>query len=182
MCFAARCGAARGVRCRAWLRGGPPPPTLDALLSDRAIDGVIVATPHTTHVDLVTTIADAGKHIMVEKPLALNEADGQRCAQAARKAGILLQVAHYRRRLTATRKLKAMLDAGEIGRLHYIETAFNRPFGPDPKRPWRDTETEAPAGAMTALGIHMLDNLLYLGGPIRRLMALSTVLDPSTPA
>jgi predicted dehydrogenase len=129
----------------------------------------------------VTAIAAAGKHVMVEKPLALNEADARRCVEAARAAGVRLQVAHYRRLLTATRAIKAMLEAGEIGRLHHVEAAFNRPFGPDPKRPWRDQESEAPAGAMTALGIHMLDNLLYLGGPIRRLAALSTVLDPSTP-
>ncbi len=155
--------------------------SLEALTNDGSIDGIIVATPHTTHVDLVMQIASAGKHVMVEKPLALNQADAQLCVDAAKAGGVFLQVAHYRRRLTATRAIKAMLDAGKIGRLHYIESAFNRPFGPDPKRPWRDQDSEAPAGAMTALGIHMLDNLIYLGGPIRRLAALSTVLDPSTP-
>jgi len=156
-------------------------PALEALTGAPSIDGVIVATPHSTHVDLVTAIAAAGKHVMVEKPLALNQADARRCVEAARAAGVYLQVAHYRRLLTATRAIKAMLEASEIGRLHHVEAAFNRPFGPDPKRPWRDQESEAPAGAMTALGIHMLDNLLYLGGPIRRLAALSTVLDTSTP-
>jgi predicted dehydrogenase len=155
--------------------------SLDALTGDPMIDGVIIATPHSTHAQLVTRVAGAGKHVMVEKPLALTAADARACVEAARRAGVFLQVAHYRRRLTATRAIRAMLDAGELGRLHYIETAFNRPFGPDPSRPWRDLEDEAPAGAMTALGIHMLDNLIYLGGPIRRLMALSSVLDPSTP-
>lgn len=155
--------------------------SFEKFLADGSIQGVLVATPHTTHADIVAAIAAAGKSIMVEKPLALTVKDARRCVDAARDAGVLLQVAHYRRLLTATRRIKAMLDAGEIGRLHHIETNFSRPFGPDPKRPWRDDESEAPAGGMTALGVHMVDNLFYLGGPIRRLSALSTVLDPSTP-
>lgn len=155
--------------------------SFDTFLADETIDGVLVATPHTTHADIVTAIASAGKNIMVEKPLALTVKDARRCVDAARDAGALLQVAHYRRLLTATRRIKGMLDAGELGRLHHIETNFSRPFGPDPKRPWRDEESEAPAGAMTALGVHMADNLFYLGGPIRRLAALSSVLDTSTP-
>jgi predicted dehydrogenase len=155
--------------------------SFEKFLADETIKGVLVATPHTTHADIVTAIAAAGKNVMVEKPLALTVKDARRCVDAARDAGVLLQVAHYRRLLTATRRIKAMLDAGEIGRLHHIETNFSRPFGPDPKRPWRDEENEAPAGAMTALGVHMADNLIYLGGQIRRLAALSSVLDPSTP-
>lgn len=155
--------------------------SFDKFLADETIDGVLVATPHTTHADIVTAIAGAGKNIMVEKPLALTLKDARRCVDAARAAGVFLQVAHYRRLLTATRRIKAMLDAGELGRLHHIETNFSRPFGPDPKRPWRDEENEAPAGAMTALGVHMVDNLFYLGGPIKRLAALSSVLDSSTP-
>lgn len=161
--------------------GCVPVESFEKFLADETIDGVLVATPHTTHADIVTAIANAGKAIMVEKPLALTVKDARRCVAAARDAGVILQVAHYRRLLTATRRVKAMLDAGELGRLHHIETNFSRPFGPDPKRPWRDEENEAPAGAMTALGVHMVDNLFYLGGPIRRLAALSSVLDPSTP-
>jgi len=155
--------------------------SFEAFLADDRLDGVIVATPHTTHAELVRALAGAGKNIMVEKPLALSATDAQRCVDAARAGGVILQVAHYRRRLAATRRVKAMIDAGELGRVHHFETNFSRLMGPDPKRPWRDEESEAPAGGMTALGVHMLDNLLYLGGPIRRLAALSSILDNSTP-
>jgi predicted dehydrogenase len=155
--------------------------SIDTLVTDPTIDGIIIATPHSTHVDLVMQVASLGKHIMVEKPLALSQADAKKCVAAARAAGVYLQVAHYRRRLTATRKAKEWVNSGKIGRIHSIEAVFNRPLGPDPNRLWRDEEIEAPAGAMTALGIHMLDNLLYLGGPIARLACLSSVLDPATP-
>jgi predicted dehydrogenase len=179
----ATCFARTPARCTAFAEqhGCKPVDSFEAFLADATIDGVLVATPHTTHAELVAAIAGAGKNIMVEKPLALTVADAQRCVDAARAGGVILQVAHYRRLLSATRRIKAMIDAGDLGRLHHFETNFSRPMGPDPKRPWRDEETEAPAGAMTALGVHMVDNLFYLGGPIRRLAALSTVLDPSTP-
>lgn len=161
--------------------GCAPAQSFEAFLADETLDGVVVATPHTSHTELVCALAGAGKNIMVEKPLALTTVEAQKCADAARKAGVMLQVAHYRRRLAATRRIKAMIEAGELGRVHHFETNFSRPFGPDPNRPWRDEESEAPAGGMTALGVHMLDNLVYLGGPIRRLAAISTVLDSSTP-
>lgn len=161
--------------------GCVPIDSFKAFLADETINGVLIATPHTTHADLVAAIAAAGKNIMVEKPLALTTADARRCVDAAKAGNVIMQVAHYRRLLTATRRIKAMLDAGELGRLHHIETNFSRPMGSDPKRPWRDEEGEAPAGGMTALGVHMADNLFYLGGPIKRLAALSSVLDTSTP-
>jgi predicted dehydrogenase len=155
--------------------------SFEAFLADDTLDGIIVATPHTTHTELVTALAGAGKNIMVEKPLALCATDAQKCVDAARAGGVILQVAHYRRRLAATRRIKSMIGSGELGLVHHFETNFSRPFGPDPKRPWRDEESEAPAGGMTALGVHMIDNLIYLGGPVRRLAALSSILDNSTP-
>jgi len=158
-----------------------PAQSFEAFLADDALDGVIIATPHTTHTEIVTAAANAGRNIMIEKPIALTTAEAQSCVDAARASGVILQVAHYRRRLTATRRVKAMIEAGELGHVHHFETNFSRPMGPDPKRPWRDEESEAPAGGMTALGVHMVDNLIYLGGPVRRLAALSSILDDSTP-
>lgn len=156
-------------------------PSLEALLSEPELDGVLVATPHSTHADLVVAIAEAGKNIMVEKPMALTRADGARCIGAADAAGVILQVAHYRRRQPALRRIKAMIDDGRLGRLHFLEASFSRPFGPDPSRPWRDDEAEAPSGAMTALGVHMVDNLLYLGGPVSGVAAWNVEIDPSLP-
>lgn len=157
-----------------------PAPSLDAILADD-IEGVLIATPHRSHEDLVVMAARAGVHVMVEKPLTLEVAAAERCVAAARSAGIHLQVAHYRRRLAATRIIRSLIDDGSIGRIHHIEGRFHRSWGPDTTRPWRDTPEEAPAGGMTALGVHLIDNLLYLGGPIKRLSARSEQLGAATP-
>ncbi|MDG2187981.1 MAG: Gfo/Idh/MocA family oxidoreductase [Hyphomicrobiales bacterium] len=155
--------------------------TLEEFLNDSRIQGVLIATPHSTHVDMIKAAAEAKKNIMVEKPLTLNSKDSRICLQAASRSNIILQVAHYRRLLPATRLAKAYISDGKLGKIHHFESNFSRPFGPDPDRPWRDKESEAPAGAFTALGVHMIDNLLYLGGDFEKVCALSTSFDKNTP-
>ena len=154
-------------------------PSLDAMLADD-IDGVLIATPHRSHEGLIVAVASAGKHVMAEKPLALDVQSAERCVAAALENGVILQVAHYRRRLGATRVIRSLIDDGTIGRIHHIDGRFHRSWGPDLIRPWRDTAEEAPAGAMTALGVHLIDNFLYLGGPIARLSARSEQLEAVT--
>lgn len=161
--------------------GCEPAISFDKFINDKRIDGIIIATPHTTHGDLICTIAQSKKHIMVEKPLALSSKDAKRCVEVSKANNVLLQVAHYRRLLPATRLLYDNISNNTLGKLHLIESNFSRPFGPDPNRPWRDNEIEAPAGAFTALGVHMIDNLIYLGGDVQSVNALSSVLDEDNP-
>lgn len=158
--------------------GCHPAGSLDELLA--SVDGVLIATPHSTHVDLVEAAAAAGTHVMVEKPLALTVAEGRRAISAAETAGVLLQVAHYRRRFTPVRRMKAMIEAGELGTVLQVDGHFSKPIGFDRRRPWRNDPTEAPAGAMTSLGVHTADDLMFLAGPIRRLWALSGSTLPGT--
>ncbi|MDW3178931.1 MAG: Gfo/Idh/MocA family oxidoreductase [Acidimicrobiia bacterium] len=147
-----------------------------------SVDGVLVATPHTTHADLVVELAEFGVAIMVEKPLALSVTDADRCTDAARRNDSILQVAQYRRRAPATRRVRQLIDEGELGQLHLLEGHFSRVMPADPQRPWRENPNEAPAGAMTALGVHIVDNLLYLAGDFpTRLTAFSTSLNPAAP-
>lgn len=146
------------------------------------VDGVLLATPHSTHADLVVELASHGIPIMVEKPLTLSSADAQRCIDAAQEGGSLLQVAHYRRRSPALRVLRDLIEDGSLGTLHLLEGHFSRVMASDPARPWRENPAEAPVGAMTALGVHIVDNLLYLAGefPVR-LNALSTHVGSNSP-
>lgn len=152
--------------------GCRPARSVDDLLAD-GLDAVLVATPHSTHVELIEAVARAGLNVMVEKPLALTVSDARRCVVAAETAGVILQVAHYRRRLPATRAVKQLVDSGAIGTLFLVEGHFSRIWGPQTDRPWRDDPAESPAGAMTALGVHIADNFLYWAGPAARLSALS---------
>lgn len=157
----------------------PPVASLDEMWD--AVDGVVIATPHSTHVELVTAAAAGGVHVMCEKPLALSTADGHRAIAAADAAGVWLQVAHYRRRFAPIRRMRAMIERNELGTLLQVDGHFSKPFGPDPARPWRDRPDEAPAGAMTALGVHTVDDMLFLAGPIASVSALSArLLDDSS--
>lgn len=147
-----------------------------------SVDGVLVATPHSTHVDVVLELVALGVAIMVEKPLALSVVDAERCTEAARRNDVILQVAHYRRRAPGTRQLRSLIDDGSLGSVHLLEGHFSRVMSPDPARPWRENPGEAPAGAMTALGVHMVDNLLYLADDVPiRLTAFSTKVGRSSP-
>ncbi|MFT7475651.1 MAG: putative dehydrogenase [Verrucomicrobiales bacterium] len=147
-----------------------------------SVDGVLVATPHTTHADIVVELAESGVAIMVEKPLALSVVDAERCAEAAKRNDAILQVAHYRRRAAATRHVRHLIEQGSLGTVHLLEGHFSRVMPADPTRPWRESPNEAPAGAMTALGVHIVDNLLYLAGDFpTRLSAFSTSIDGGSP-
>lgn len=153
--------------------GARPVDSLEQLLADPDIDGVMIATPHSTHADLVVQAAEAGKHVLVDKPYTLTVAEAQRANAAAKAAGIILQVGHNRRRQPATRRLKEMIERGDLGMLHYAEANLSYPKGLNPRSGWRGDPAESPAGGMTGLGVHMADNLVYLLGRASRVSAFS---------
>jgi predicted dehydrogenase len=148
---------------------------LDELLADPEVDGVIVATPHSTHAEIAVAAADAGKHVFVEKPLTLTVADAKRVGESAARAGVKVQVGHNRRRQPANRRIKAMIDAGELGTVLQLEGVHTAAGGHKPDLPaWRKDPAECPFGGMTALGVHTVDTFHYFMGPARKVTALST--------
>jgi predicted dehydrogenase len=147
---------------------------LDAMLSDEEVDGVLVATPHSTHVELVQQIASAGKHVFVEKPLALTADDAKRAIAATDAAGVTLQVGHNRRRQPANRRIKAMIEDGELGTLVHLEGNQSGPNAHADDFPaWRADPQEAPGGGMSAMGVHVVDTFHYWAGPAKRVFAYS---------
>lgn len=148
--------------------------SLDEIWDDPAIQGVLIATPHSVRNELIAESAAAGKHIFVEKPLALTGAEARAAAEAARAAGVVLQVGHNKRRQTGNRRLKEMLTSGELGQLQYIEANISVPVAFKPDLPeWRKDPDQIPAGGMTPLGVHHVDTIQYLGGRITAVAALS---------
>src|SRR5665811_696052 len=101
---------------------------LDDLLSDPEIDGVLIATPHSTHADLIVQAAQAGKHVYVEKPLTLTVVDADRAIAACKAAGVVLQVGHNRRRSPANRTIKTMIDRGDLGQVLFFEATHSFPI------------------------------------------------------
>jgi predicted dehydrogenase len=151
-----------------------PAETLTEIWEDPAIEGVLIATPHSVRQDLLIQAASAGKHIFVEKPLALTGREARAGAEAARDAGVVLQVGHNKRRQTANRRLHEMLGSGELGQPQHIEANISVPVAFKPDLPeWRKNPEQLPAGGMTPLGVHHVDTIQYLGGPIRSVWAVS---------
>ena len=147
---------------------------LAAVLADPVIDAVALATPHGLHERQVTLAAQSGKHVFVEKPLALTTSGAQSARRACEAAGVVLALGHNRRFLPAVLALKAMLDDGILGTVLHTEGNFSNRYGFDyADQDWRANGVESPAGGMTAGGIHMLDTMFYLFGRLARVQAVS---------
>ena len=140
-----------------------------AALSDPAVRGVILCTPHTQHAEQVVAAARAGRHVFCEKPLSLTRADAQHALAACEEAGVTLGVGHERRFEPGVAELRRLLAAGEIGRPLQIEGNFSQDkFLGMPPDNWRLTAAEAPGGPLTATGIHLVDLAVsVLGQPER---------------
>ena len=150
------------------------------VLADPEIDAVIVATPHTQRVEIISAAAQAGKHVFTEKPLALNRRDADACIKACAEHKVTLAVGYNWRFQPALQEIKRMLADGRLGKLLHIEGNFCGPsvyrFGAEH---WRLNPEEGPAGGMTGRGVHVVDAMLYLAGQIDTVHAqsLRRVLD-----
>lgn len=148
---------------------------LDEMLADPEVDGVLVVTPHSTHTDIAVRAAEAGKHVFVEKPLALTVAETRRVGEAAAAAGVVLQVGQNRRRQPANRRIRSMIDGGELGTVLQLDGMHTAAGGFKLDLPaWRKDPDECPFGGMTALGVHTVDTFNYFMGPAKRVTAFST--------
>jgi len=148
--------------------------SLDAILADPAIDAVVFATPHSEHGAQVEETAAAGKHVFMEKPFTLDRRSAARALDAVARAGVVLGVAYPRRFHPGMRELKARIDDGRLGTIAHCHAEQNAPAGlfmmP---QSWRADPTEAPAGGMTASGVHNLDAMIHLFGRIDEVYATS---------
>jgi len=158
---------------------------LEMILRDPAIQAVVFATPHSTHTDQIARAAAAGKHVFVEKPFALTVAEAEASLNAAERAGIVLGVGFNRRFHPSMRLMKqAMRDRlGTIATLSGEQTALHG-LALTPEA-WRAQATESPGGAMTAIGVHLIDGMIDLNGPIQEVFArvsrrAATVADDTT--
>src|SRR5215469_2133066 len=144
---------------------------LSHVLADPAIGAVVLATPHSLHCEQVIAAAQAGKAVFCEKPLTLTETDAARAIEACRKAGVVLGVGTDKRFFPAVRELLRLVKGGELGRILHLEAHFSNEVAGTASE-WRYSLEESPAGGMTGTGIHMLDALVALAGPVRRVQAL----------
>lgn len=157
------------------------------VLADPDIDAVILATPHSQHVAQVVSAAEAGKHVFVEKPLALSSDGVRQAFDACERNGVVLAVGQNRRFLPAVREIRRAIAAGDLGRILHIEGNYSGPSGWRHSRSaWRASAAESPWGGMTGKGLHISDLMIHFAGPISEVEArscrqvLSAELDDTT--
>ena len=139
------------------------------LIQDADVELVIVATPHPLHAALAIQAAEHGKHVLVEKPMALHAADCLAMADAARAAGTVLSVVSQRRWYPASRRVKAAIEEGRIGRpaLATVELLGWRSREYYAMDAWRGTLAGEGGGVLVNQAIHQLDLLCwFLGEPL----------------
>lgn len=147
-------------------------PDLDAVLADPAIAAVILCTPHSLHAAQIRRAAAAGKHVFCEKPLSLTRSDAAGALAACQEAGVVLGIGHERRFEPPILELRRLAESGALGTLLQVEANFSQDkFLSLPADNWRLSGAEAPAGPMTATGIHLLDLAVSLLGPAERVVA-----------
>ncbi len=153
-------------------------PTYAALVADRAVDAVCICTPSHLHAPLALEAIRAGKHVLVEKPVALTLADCDAIAAAAQRAGVQVGVVSQLRYGPAIARVRHALESGLLGRLTRCDLymKYYRPQSYYDSGTWRGTLSMDGGGALMNQGIHGVDLVRYLMGPVDSIYALSGTL------
>jgi len=159
--------------------GIPAAPSIEALLGNSSIEGVILTVPNEQHLPMAAAVAKARKHVYTEKPIASTLEEGLEIEALERKYGITVTVGHSARLMAGIRKIREAIDKDELGRVAFIEANFsnNRGLELTPKM-WRWYKHRAPGGPLSQLAIHQFDVLHYLGGEIAEASAVASKLSP----
>lgn len=154
------------------------------ILSDASIEAIINTTPNNVHLETTRAAAAAGKHVFLDKPIANTVAEAFEIARVCEKAGVVLALGYQRRRESHFRWIKAEIDAGRFGKLVQAEGNISRDrLGQFDLSSWRYQAAGMPGGVMLQIGIHYVDVLEMLMGPVKRVsgMAAQLVLPGDNP-
>jgi predicted dehydrogenase len=144
------------------------------ILKDPEIHAVVLATPHSLHVKQIVQAAKAGKHVFVEKPFTLTRKTAEKAVAAVKAAGVTLGVGFNRRYAPSFVEMTNRIRAGAIGDVLHIEATHSGPTGYGLKpNTWRSIRPETPGGGMTARGVHTLDAMIRIAGPVSSVYAFS---------
>jgi len=147
---------------------------IDALLADPELDAIVLATPHSLHSSQVIAAARAGKHVFCEKPFALTATDAEAAVDAVRRAGVTLGLGYNRRLHPEMTKLRDRIRTGGLGTILHVEATmtFANALLLRPEQ-WRAQRDETPCGGLTPMGVHAIDGMIDLCGPIERVYCQS---------
>lgn len=158
------------------LTGAPVTATTDpeALAADPEIDFVIVLTPPDARAALIRPLAEAGKHILLEKPVGRTAAEAREVVEICRGAGVRLGIVFQHRMRAASRAAAALIAGGELGALGLAEISV--PWWREQSyydAPGRGTYARDGGGVLISQAIHTIDLALALAGPVRQVRAMA---------
>lgn len=142
------------------------------ILERRDIDTVCIALPHHLHAQAVELAAQAGKHILLEKPMAPTPEECDRVLTAAARAGVKLMLAHTTRFIPACARAQAILASGALGEVVAARCAMVKEWESPNRRPWH-RDRALGGGMWLTNGVHLLDRLMWFAGrPVRSVSAV----------
>jgi len=155
--------------------------TVAALCANPAIDAIYVATPHQFHGEHATLAAKAGKHLLIEKPMALTLKDCAAIVEAVRKSGVQAVIGHSHSFDAPIRHLRTLIDSGTFGQVRMINALNYTDYLYRPRRP-EELDTTKGGGAVFNQAAHQVDIArLIAGAPVRSVRATTGSWDPKRP-
>ncbi len=144
------------------------------VVEDGTIDIIDITTPNDTHAEIAIAAAKAGKHILCEKPLALNVKQAREMVAAVVEAGVVHMICHNYRRVPAIALAKKMIEAGELGRIYHYRARYAQDWIVDPNFPlvWRLQSKISGSGAHGDINAHIIDLGRYLVGEFKEVCGL----------
>lgn len=144
------------------------------LVADEEVDAVYVATPVRLHAEQAIAAAEAGKHVLAEKPMAMDTSECDRMIAASRAHDVRLGVAYYRRFYPVVERIKEVIDGGEIGHAVVAQVNAFEWFDPPPGHPrrWLIDKGQAGGGPMFDFGCHRVELLCHLFGDVTHVRGL----------
>jgi predicted dehydrogenase len=132
------------------------------LLENVEVDAISIAVPNFLHVPIGMAAVKAGKHVLIEKPLARNAVEGEMLVRAAKEAGVVLAIAFNRRARSDMQVLRQFIDEGNLGEIYYAKAFWMRRSGIPGLGTWFTSKEQAGGGPLIDLGVHVLDMALWL--------------------
>ncbi|GCL70235.1 gfo/Idh/MocA family oxidoreductase [Paenibacillus naphthalenovorans] len=140
--------------------------TYQELLQDSSIDAVIIAVPNESHAPIAIDALQAGKHVLLEKPMAINAASAKEIMKTYLKSGKVLMMSHQMRWDSLNMQVKEQIDKGALGNIYNVKAGWMRRKGIPGWGTWFTRMHKAGGGPLIDLGVHMLDlSLHFMGSP-----------------
>jgi len=147
------------------------------ILKLKDVDAVSVCTPNYFHAEPTIAALKAGKHVMCEKPMAMNTAEAKKMRDTAKRLRKLLMMHFNMRYMTTAATLKPIIDTGALGRIYHVTTTYTRRDGYPRPGSWFGQKAQSGGGPLIDLGVHRIDLALWLIGYPKPVAAFGGVYD-----